>query len=119
MNYEMERMNGSFVSDVSGITTPAPYVTLIKDRSAFSHFLSDRTLFFDGRFAFYNKYESKEYYEEHDLIAVIVRGEHELKSLEKVGDIWEVSLTHMSGDGHAMYFITAPKEQEITGAEIV
>ena len=120
MNCEMERVNGSFIRNIQGeITTPAPYVALIKDKSEFSHFLMDRTLFFDGRFAFYDKYESESFYKEHDLIAVIVRGEHEISALERVKNVWQIKLRHTEGENHTMYFISAPKEQGMTGAMIV
>lgn len=119
MDFEMEEMNGSFVSLKGEIVTPAPYATLIKDGREFSRFLSDRTLFFDGRFAFYGKYESEEYYDEHDLIAVIVRGGHTLKELKKVKNKLQVVLVHTAGEGHTMYFITAPKKSDVKGVEIV
>ena len=117
---EMEQVSGSFLRTLSGeIVTPAPYTALIKDRAEFSRFLSDRRLFFDGRFAFYEKYEGGNFFEEHDLIAVIVRGEHELKSLERDGNTWLVGLSHLDGENHTMYFITAPKIDGMTDSKIV
>ena len=116
---EMEKVNGSFLRTLSGeITTPAPYAALIHDRGEFSRFLSDRRLFFDGRFAFYGKYERGNFFEEHDLIAVIVRGEHELKSLEQDGNTWSVALSHLDGENHTMYFITVEKIDGMAGATI-
>ena len=117
---EMEKVNGSFLRTLSGeITTPAPYTALIKDRAEFSRFLSDRRLFFDGRFAFYEKYEGGNFFEEHDLIAVIVKGEHELKSLEQDGNTWLVALKHLEGENHTMYFINVEKIDGMTDSKIV
>ncbi len=115
----MNKAMGSFLYDRAGeIVTPAPYVRLLKNRGDFSGFLSDGSLFFDGRFAFYPEYERGNFFERQELVALILRGEHELLSLEDGGEHWELSLKHTDGDKHTLYFVPVPKDERKIGAII-
>lgn len=108
----MDKAMGSFLYDDKGeIITPAPYVRLLKDRRDFTLFLSDGTLFFDGRFAFYEKYERGDFFKDNDLVALILRGEHELVSVTDAGARWEIAVKHTKGEEHALYFIPVPKDE--------
>ena len=109
---EMEKVHGSFQRNFQGeIVTPAPYVALIKSKSDFTQFFMDRTLFFDGRFMIYEKIDGTDFFDTNDLIVLIVRGEHELKSLEANETAWELSLSHTEGNAHTMYFLYVPKSE--------
>ena len=118
MNHgSFERVNVSFLRSLTGqIATPVPTVRLIGSRGEFSRFLQDRTLFFDGRFAFYEGYESDEYFRKYDLIALLVCGEYDLESVERVGNLWHVALKPLGGDNHSAYFLTVEKCEGAEGA---
>ena len=119
-NYEMERVNGSFLRDLRGqIMTPVPTVRLIKDQGEFTRFLSDRRLFFDGRFMIYEGYDGGDYFDRHDLIALIVDGECELAGAELKEGIWQIALKETDGTGPVMYFLTVGKASSAIGAEIL
>ena len=115
-----ERANASFRTAIGGVvTSPAPEAVLIKDRKEFSVYLSDPSRFFDGRFMFYEKYEGDPaFFENYDLIAIIVKGEAALVSLERGDGVWRVLLEVEEGK-HALYFLTVPKDADITGVELV
>ena len=117
---DFERVNASFRVAIGGtVTTPAPEAVLIKGRKDFSAYLSDPSRFFDGRFMFYEKYEGNPaFFENYDLIAVIVKGEASLLSLERGDGVWRVSLEVEEG-AHALYFLSVPKDADITGVELL
>ena len=114
-----ERVNASFRVAIGGVvTTPAPEAVLIKDQKSFSAYLSSPMRFFDGRFMFYEKYEGASgFFEEHDLIAVIVKGEASLISLELGEEAWLLRLEVTEG-AHALYFLPVPKEN-LTKVELL
>ena len=118
-NFDMERANASFRTTITGeVTSPAPEAVLIKNKKEFSAYLSDPSRFFDGRFMFYEKYEGDPaFFENCDLIAIIVKGEAALVSLERGDGVWRVSLEIEEGK-HALYFLSVPKEEDITGVEL-
>ena len=114
-----ERANASFRTTITGVvTTPAPEAVLIKSKREFSAYLSDPARFFDGRFMFYEKYESGDFFERCDLIAVIVKGEATLVSLERGDGVWRLCLEVNEGT-HALYFLSVPKEEAVTGVELL
>ena len=116
---EMVRVNTSYAMDLAGnVETPAPTVRLIKSKAEFTRFLQDRTLFFDGRFAFYGEYEGADYYEKHDLVALILRGEHTLSSVEKSDGEYQIALIKTGGEELVTYFLTLPKDVSVTGARL-
>ena len=113
------RANASFRVALGGaITTPAPEAVLLKTREEFSAYLSNPTRFFDGRFMLYEQFENDSFFEEHDLAAIIVKGEAALVSLERGDTVWKIALDVTDG-GHALYFLTLPKEAAITGVELI
>ena len=116
----LERANASFRTTITGeVTAPAPEAVLIKDRKEFSAYLSNPSRFFDGRFMFYEKYEGDPaFFENYDLIAIIVKGEASLVSLERGDGVWRVSLEVEEGR-HALYFLSVPKDAAITGVELL
>ena len=90
-DFTLERVNASFRIPIGGVvTTPAPEAVLIKNRGEFSAYLSSPERFFDGRFMLYEAYENDTFFEEHDLIAIIVRGEATLVSLERGDEAWRL-----------------------------
>ena len=114
-----ERANASFRVAIGGVvTTPAPEAVLIKNKGEFSAYLSNPTRFFDGRFMFYEKYDGDPtFFEQNDLIAVIVKGEASLLALERGEDAWRLSLDVKEGP-HALYFLTVPKDS-LTKVELL
>ena len=114
-----ERVNASFRADFTGrVVTQAPEAVLIKNQSEFSAYLSDPSRFFDGRFMRYEPYEGGDYFTKYDLAAIVVQGEAELVSLERGDGEWLVSLEVKEGK-HALYFLTVPKEADITSVRLV
>lgn len=114
-----ERVNGSFRADFTGrVMTTAPEAVLIKDRTGFAAYLSNPMRFFDGRFMRYENYEGNNFFEKYDLVAIIVQGEAALVSFERGGGEWLVSLEVEEGR-HALYFLTVPKDDAMTGARLI
>ena len=112
--FTLERANASFRVALGGVvTTPAPEAVLIKSRGEFSAYLSNPMRFFDGRFMLYEQYENDTFFEEHDLIAIIVKGEASLVSLERGDDAWQIALDVKEGP-HVLYFLAVSKEKDIT-----
>lgn len=116
--FTLERVNASFRIPIGGVvTTPAPEAVLLKNRGEFSAYLSS-TRFFDGRFMVYEEIENATFFEGHDLIAIIVKGEASLVSLERGDGVWRLAIDVKEGT-HALYFLSVPKENDITKVELV
>lgn len=85
-----------------------PVARILRTGVEFSSFLSDRTLFFDGRFGYFSHYEGGDFFLTHDLIAVVAvcDGGH----CEEQEGGWVVFLKQ--GSHASTYFFEVPKLSE-------
>lgn len=116
MSISMEQVHASFRADVFG----GPFeerACVLKSQEDFSKFLSDPVLFFDGRFAFYEQYETGDFFSACDLLALACAGERELVSCVQEGNVWAVTVKGERKDRPRLYLVTVPKSG-ISGVKV-
>lgn len=116
MKVTMEQIHASFRADIFGGEVRET-ARILHTHSDFARFLSDPELFFDGRFAFYERYETGDFFARSDLLAVVALGDRELVSCERQEGKWRVTLKGTKGDAR-LYLITVEKS-DADGVEIV
>ena len=108
MPISMEQVHASFRADVFGGLFEER-ACVLRSQEDFSKFLSDPVLFFDGRFAFYEQYETGDFFSACDLLALACAGERELVSCVQRENTWEVTLRGETKGRPRLYLVTVPK----------
>lgn len=112
-----------------------PTVTLMKNKSDFDSFLTDQNIFSDelsADFVKINEGYSEEFFEQNDLIAVIVQATssmitgYRLKETTKENGLWIVKIESITSSAiitddmgrYFCYYLTVEKDIAINGAEL-